>query len=143
MTRVERTGGFTLLEMTVVMLLVALVATLALAMTRGSGRSELKAVTLQTAALLRQERIAAILTGKERGVKLDGARRTLIGDGGDVVAIPGDIALDMLSARAHGAAFVRFHPDGASTGAHLRLSRERAHYDISVNWYTGGVAILP
>ena len=38
-------------------------------------------------------------------------------------------------------AVVRFHPDGASTGAVLKLSREKAEYEIRVNWYTGGVAI--
>ena len=40
-------------------------------------------------------------------------------------------------------AVVRFHPDGASTGAVLKLSREKAEYEIRVNWYTGGVAIAP
>ena len=38
---------------------------------------------------------------------------------------------------------VRFHPDGASSGAVLRLSREKAEYEIRVNWYTGGVSIEP
>ena len=40
-------------------------------------------------------------------------------------------------------AVVRFNPDGASTGAVLKLSREKAEYEIRVNWYTGGVAIAP
>jgi general secretion pathway protein F len=40
-------------------------------------------------------------------------------------------------------AVVRFHPDGASTGAVLKLSREKAEYEIRVNWCTGGVAIAP
>jgi general secretion pathway protein H len=39
------------------------------------------------------------------------------------------------------ATVVRFHPDGASSGAVLRLSREKAGYEIRVNWYTGGVSI--
>jgi general secretion pathway protein H len=36
---------------------------------------------------------------------------------------------------------VQFHPDGASSGAVLKLSREKAEYEIRVNWYTGSVAI--
>ena len=40
-------------------------------------------------------------------------------------------------------AVVRFHPDGASSGAVLKLSREKAEYEIRVNWYTGGVSIEP
>jgi general secretion pathway protein H len=36
---------------------------------------------------------------------------------------------------------VRFHPDGASSGTVLRLSRQGIEYEIRVNWYTGGVAV--
>jgi general secretion pathway protein H len=144
MSNADRRAGFTLVELAAVMLIIALIATLAVAFTRGSGRSELKAVTLEAAALLRRERIAALLTGRERAVSLDGVSRTLMGDGGGVVAIPHDITLDVLSAKeeAPRLTVVRFRPDGASTGAELRFSREKVSYEIRVNWYTGGVAIV-
>ena len=128
------------------MLIVALVASLAVTMMPGTGRARLKAVTLETAALLRRERLGAMLTGRERLVSLDGERRVLTGDGGDVVAIPRDVVVDVLGVNerwADRAAVVRFHPDGASSGAVLKLSREKAEYEIRVNWYTGGVAIEP
>ena len=143
MSNADHRAGFTLVEMMAVMLIVALVATLAVTLTRGSGRPELKAVTLQAAALLRRERIGALLTGRERAVSLDGVSRKLIGDSGDIVAIPRDITLDVLSAKedAPRLTVVRFRPDGASTGAELRFSREKVRYEIHVNWYTGGVAI--
>ena len=86
------------------------------------------------------------MTGRDRQVSIDGGQRVLVGDGGDVVAVPRDVVLDVLgidtlwSGRQ---AVVRFHPDGASTGAVLKLSREKAEYEIRVNWYTGGVAIAP
>jgi len=144
MSNADRRAGFTLVELAAVMLIIALIATLAVAFTRGSGRSELKAVTLEAAALLRRERIAALLTGRERAVSLDGVSRILMGDGGGVVAIPHDITLDVLSAKeeAPRLTVVRFRPDGASTGAALRFSREKVGYEIRVNWYTGGVAIV-
>ena len=69
-----------------------------------------------------------------------------VGDGGDVVAVPRDVVLDILGIDALWSgrqAVVRFHPDGASTGAVLKLSREKAEYEIRVNWYTGGVAVAP
>ena len=143
MSNADRRAGFTLLELAAVMLIVALVATLAVLFTRGSGRSELKAVTLEAAALLRRERVAALLTGRERTVSLDGVSRMLMGDSGSVVSIPHDITLDVLSAKedAPRLTVVRFRPDGASTGAELRFSREKVRYEIHVNWYTGGVAI--
>ena len=143
---VARGAGFTLIEVMAVMLIIALVASLAVTILPGTGRAGLKALTLQTAALLRRERLGAILTGRDREVSIDGELRILVGDGGDIVALPRDITLDILGIDAFWSgrqAVVRFHPDGASTGAVLKLSREKAEYEILVNWYTGGVAIGP
>lgn len=143
---IDRRAGFTLIEVVAVMLIVALVSSLAVTMMPGTGRGGLKAIALQTAALLRRERLGAVLTGQERQVSLDGERRLLIGDGGDVLAIPRDVGLDVLGIDALWSgrqAVVRFAPDGASTGAVLKLSREKAEYEIRVNWYTGGVAVAP
>src|SRR5262245_6864824 len=142
----SRKAGFTLIEAVAVMLIIALLASLAITMMPGTGRAKLKAVTMDAAALLRRERLGAILTGRERQVAIDGERRVLIGDGGGTVAIPADVVLDLLSAspaQTDRAVVVRFHPDGASSGAVLRLSREKAEYEIRVNWYTGGVSIEP
>ena len=142
----DRRAGFTLIEVVAVMLIIALVASLAVTMMPGTGRGRLKALALETAALLRRERLGAVMTGRERQVSLDGEQRVLVGDGGDVVAVPRDVVLDILGIDALWSgrqAVVRFHPDGASTGAVLKLSREKAEYEIRVNWYTGGVAIAP
>jgi general secretion pathway protein H len=142
----DRRAGFTLIEVVAVMLIIALVASLAVAMMPGTGRGRLKALTLETAALLRRERLGAVMTGRERQVSVDGEQRVLVGDGGDVVTVPRDVVLDILGIDALWSgrqAVVRFHPDGASTGAVLKLSREKAEYEIRVNWYTGGVAIAP
>ena len=139
-------AGFTLIEVVAVMLIIALVASLAVTTIPGTGRGRLKALTLETAALLRRERLGAVMTGRERQVSIDGEKRVLVGDGGDVVAVPRDVVLDILGIDALWSgrqAVVRFHPDGASTGAVLKLSREKAEYEIRVNWYTGGVAIAP
>jgi general secretion pathway protein H len=142
----HRRAGFTLIEVVAVMLIIALVASLAVTTIPGTGRGRLKALTLETAALLRRERLGAVMTGRERQVSIDGEKRVLVGDGGDVVAVPRDVVLDILGIDALWSgrqAVVRFHPDGASTGAVLKLSREKAEYEIRVNWYTGGVAIAP
>jgi general secretion pathway protein H len=142
----DRRAGFTLIEVVAVMLIIALVASLAFAMMPGTGRGRLKALALETAALLRRERLGAVMTGRERQVSIDGEQRVLVGDGGDVVTVPRDVVLDILGIDALWSgrqAVVRFHPDGASTGAVLKLSREKAEYEIRVNWYTGRVAIAP
>jgi len=142
----DRRAGFTLIEVVAVMLIIALVASLAVTAIPGTGRGRLKALALETAALLRRERLGAVMTGRERQVSIDGEQRVLVGDGGGVVAVPRDVVLDILGIDALWSgrqAVVRFLPDGASTGAVLKLSREKAEYEIRVNWYTGGVAIAP
>jgi general secretion pathway protein H len=144
MSRTDREGGFTLLEVMAVMLIIALVASLVITMTPGTGRAGLKAVTLQTAALLRRERMGAVLGGHIRHVSLDGEHRVFVGEEGEQVAIPRDVTVNLLGADAVWSgrqAIVRFDPDGASTGAVVRLSHEKAEYEIRVNWYTGGVAV--
>jgi general secretion pathway protein H len=144
---IDRQAGFTLIEVVASMLIIALVSSLSVTLMHGTGRAGLKALTMQTAALLRRERLGAMLTGRDREVSLDGKRRVLVGDGDDdVVVLPRDVAIDILGIDAFWSgrqAVVRFHPDGASTGAVLKLSREKAEYEIRVNWYTGGVAIEP
>jgi len=142
----DRNAGFTLIEMLAVMLIVALIASLVRTITPGTGRAQLKSLTLEIAALLRRERLAAILTGRDRHVSLDGERRVLVGEAGEAVAVPRDVVVNVLGADElwYGRlAVVRFHPDGASSGAVVRLSREGAEYEVRVNWYTGGVAIAP
>jgi general secretion pathway protein H len=137
-------AGFTLIEMLAVMLMIALIAALAVTHTRGTGRAQLRAVALETAALFRRERLGAILTAHNRRVSIDGEHRALIGDGGDVVAIPRDVTVDILGSdeRWWGRrAVVRFLPDGASSGTVVKLSREGAAYEVRVNWYTGSVTL--
>lgn len=146
MWNADRKSGFSLIEVMAVMLIIALVASLVATITPGTGRGKLKALTLEIAALLRRERLGAILTGNDRHVSLDSERRALVGDGGDVVLLPPDVAVNVLgidelwSGRV---AVVQFLPDGASSGAVLTVAREGAEYEIRVNWYTGSVTIVP
>ena len=142
--RNDRADGFTLIEMVAVMLIIAMVAGLAVSITVGTGRPQLEALALDTAALFRRERTAAILTGHSRVVLLDAGSRSLAGEGGDVVRLPRDVAIDVLGADAVFAGereVVRFVPDGSASGAVMRLSREGAGYEIRVNWFTGGVSV--
>lgn len=128
------------------MMLIAMLASLVVTAVPGTGRANLRALTLRTAALFRRERLGAILTGHSRGVSLDSRSRSLVGDGGEVLSIPRDVVVDVVGVDelwSGRQAVVRFEPDGASTGAVLKFSREGASYEVDVNWYTGGVAVDP
>ena len=108
-----------------------------------TGRGSLKALTLQTVALLRRERLAAILTGQSRRVSLDGNTRTIVAQAG-TIAIPRDVRVDVIGVNelwSGRQAVVRFEPDGASTGSVLKFSWENVRYEVDVNWYNGRVAV--
>jgi general secretion pathway protein H len=139
----DPSAGSTLIEMMAVMLIIAMMASLVVSMAPGTGRANLKALTLQTAALLRRERLAAILTGQSRRIALDATERILVADGGGVIPIPRDVVLDVVGVDevwAGRQAVVRFEPDGASTGVVLTFSWEGAHDEVKVDWYSGSVA---
>jgi general secretion pathway protein H len=145
MSSTDRQAGFTLIEIVAVMAIIALVASLVTAATPGTGRAGLKAASLRIAALFRHERLRAVLNREVDRVSLDSERRMLVGDGGETVPIPADITVNVLGADAVWSgrlAIVQFEPDGQSTGVALRLSREQAGYEVRVNWYTGGVAVI-
>jgi general secretion pathway protein H len=140
----DRKAGFTLIEVQAVMMIIALIAALVFTALPGTGHAQLKALALQTAALLRRERLGAILTGRSQSVSIDGELRAFVTDGGERVAIPHDVTVDILGVDevwSGRQAVVRFLPDGASSGTVMKLSREGASYEIRVNWYTGSVLI--
>src|SRR6266700_4724206 len=64
----DRKAGFTLIETVTVMLIIALMASLAITMMPGTGRARLKAVTLEAAALLLRPRLAVILAVRDHDV---------------------------------------------------------------------------
>jgi general secretion pathway protein H len=143
-TSADPRAGFTLIEVMAVMMIIAMLASLVVTSVPGTGRANLRVLALRTAALLRRERLAAILTGHSRRVSLDAEDRALVGEGGETLAVPRDVVVDVVGADETWSgrqAVVRFEPDGSSTGAVLKLSREGASYEVDVNWYTGGVAI--
>ncbi|WP_316188607.1 prepilin-type N-terminal cleavage/methylation domain-containing protein [Bradyrhizobium sp. SZCCHNS1054] len=136
-------AGSTLIEMMAVMVIIAMLASLVGVLLPGTGRGRLKALTLQTAAMMRRERLVAVLTGSSRRISLDMSARTLVGDSG-VIAIPRDVVVDVVGVDETWAgrqAVVRFEPDGASTGAAVKFSWDKVRYEVDVSWYNGRVAV--
>ena len=136
-------AGSTLIEMMAVMVIIAMLASLVGVLLPGTGRGRLKALTLQTAAMMRRERLAAVLTGTSRRISLDTGARKLVGDSG-AIAIPRDVVVDVVGVDETWSgrqAVVRFEPDGASTGAALKFSWDKVRYEVDVSWYNGRVAV--
>ena len=141
--------GFTLLEMVCVMALVALVAAVLLPMLpRHTTRAGLQAYALQTAALLKADRMAAIRRHGDVTTLVDAAARAIkSGATRDIIRIPDDVQVNALlpqTCRQRAAlSTISFFADGMSCGGAITLSRLDRTYEIRVNWLTGRVEIVP
>lgn len=141
-------GGFTIIELLVVMVIMALAYTLASPMvSSGVSGTELKASARQLAAGLRKARSEAISRRTESALTVDveGHRFQLSGDP-RVYRLPKSVTLKLFTAQSElvsgSAGAIRFFPDGGSTGGRITLSANARNYDVDINWLTGQVVII-
>jgi general secretion pathway protein H len=137
-------GGFTLLEMLVVIAIVALVAALSIPLlSRMPDGVHLRALSNGLAAALRATRSAAIRLNSETSLVVDVDRRIFQ----STVVSPQPIAQDISTkltfasgisdGRSEGA--FHFFPDGSSTGGTVTLSLHGKEEKLCVDWVTGDV----
>jgi general secretion pathway protein H len=141
--------GFTLLEMVCVLAIIALLAAVLLPFApHETSRSRLQAYALQTAALLKTDRDAAITrhTGIATLVDAD-ARAIRSGASRAVIQIPADVRFDALlpqTCRQRAAlSTISFFANGTSCGGTIALTRFDTGYEIRVNWLTGRIEVAP
>jgi general secretion pathway protein H len=140
--------GFTLLEMVCVLALIALMAAVLLPVfPRHTTRSRLQGYVLQTAALLKQDRNAAIRRGTGVATLIDaGSRLIRSGSGADMIRIPDDVRFETLLPRTcnqrEALSTIRFFASGMSCGGAVTLAREDVGYEVRVNWLTGRIDIV-
>jgi general secretion pathway protein H len=144
-----RQSGFTLLEIICVLAIIAILAAIALpAFPLGTSRARLEGYALETAALLKADRSAAMRRRGEVATVVDAPGRTIrSGASGRVVRIPGDVSVDaMLAARCNNrsvGATIRYFAAGTSCGGVIALRRKGVGYEVRVSWLTGGVEVVP
>ena len=149
MTQRPAESGFTLLETICVLAIVAMLAAIVLpAFPHGTSRPALEAYVLETAAVLKGDRNAAIRRGALVQTQLSPLAGTIrSGASGRVVQLPGDIRFrailaDQCGGHASGTA-IWFLPSGMSCGGTIFLSRPGASYEVRVTWLTGGIEVVP
>jgi general secretion pathway protein H len=140
-------GGFTLLELLLVLLLLGLAYGLAGPML-GSGSTglELKAAARQLAAGLRKARSIAITERREAVMSVDVAARSFSVTGDPrTYTLPQRLELALFTAESElihdKTGNIRFFPDGSSTGGRVTVAVGEAKQMVDVDWITGRVAI--
>jgi general secretion pathway protein H len=140
--------GFTLLEMVCVLALIGMMAAVLLPwFPRHTSRSRLQAYVLQTAALLKADRNAAIRSGTGVATLVDaGGRLIRSGATAEMVRIPDDVQFEALLPRTcerrEALSTISFFASGMSCGGAITLTRLDTGYEVRVNWLTGRVEIV-
>ena len=142
----RRSGGFSLLELLLVMVLIAATGVLAAGVLGGGfARMELRGNARDIVTQLRYARARALATGTPQTFAIDPAAHAWQGADGRSGEVPESLGIHFTGARevqpADGVGAIVFFGDGASTGGRVPLSRGAAAFDIDVAWLTGGVSV--
>ncbi len=132
-------GGFTLLEMLVVITIVVMLAGALANLRFGAGQSHEEAVR-EILSTLRQARAEAIRNAETTPVIFD-LRDRRFGMPGQEKALDASINLTLRTARearlGRGEQSILFFPDGSASGGSIRVEKGRETSTITVRWLTG------
>jgi len=138
----RRSAGFTLVEIMVVMVIIALIMGLVgTSMSRSISAAEARAASRDLVASLRYTRARAIIDKAEQVFLVDTENRSYQAPGRDKVELPKGVDLTITTATSElvsdAVSGIRFFPDGGSTGGHIELTVNKREYRVNVAWLTG------
>ena len=141
-------SGFTLLEMLIVLMLMAIVAGFVIPSFGGNGVStmELRSSARQLAAGLRTARSEAVTQRRETFLVIDlEGRRFKVDQSPQEHALSKQLELKLFTAQNdivnEKIGSIRFFPDGGSNGGRITVASGERKYEVDVDWLTGRVAI--
>jgi len=135
-------GGFTLVELIVVMVIAALMlALVGTSLSKSISGAEMRTAARKVTASLRYTRTKAILSKSEQVFALDTESREYQAADREPVTLPEGMNVELNTARSEltseTAGGIRFFPDGGSTGGNVRLEANGRIYRVNVAWLTG------
>src|ERR1700744_3416873 len=137
-----------MIEILCVLAIIGMLAAIILpAFPRSTTRTRLESLAVETAALLKADRSAALRRHVQVTTIVAAAERAIrSGSTGHVLRLPSDVTVDAaLASRCadrEAGRSIDFSPSGMSCGGTIALARPGMGYEIRVNWLTGGVEIV-
>jgi len=138
--------GFTLVEMLVVLVIVALMmALVGTSISRNISGAQMRTAASKVAASLRYTRTKAILTKSEQVFLVDTEKLTYQAADREAEQLPEGMKVELNTARSEltseTVGGIRFYPDGGSTGGNVRLEANGRIYRVNVAWLTGEASV--
>lgn len=131
--------GYALLEVTLALMLIALLSALALpGLARTTGPATLRVAAFQVSALLRDDRNLALASGRTTASVVDGGGRRMRSAASAAFV---DLPRGAIAALRPPMASIRFFADGRSSGGDVVLASNGARYIIAVSPDTGAIRV--
>ena len=142
----DKARGFTLVELMVVMIIIALIMGLvATSFSRSISGAEARAATRNLVASIRYTRARAIIDKKEQVFKVNTENRSYQAPGRKLITLPEGVDVTITNARSEltseAVSGIRFFPDGGSTGGHIELTVNGREYRVNIAWLTGEASL--
>jgi general secretion pathway protein H len=143
-SRSDFAAGFTLIEVTIVIAVVALALSLVSIRSSPIGPAvQARAVAQELSGALRTARGEAIANNRGIAFTLDIARRTYRWGRQPPRDLPRDVSLSVLTTQTGtGAAEIRFYPDGSSSGGRLTIDGAGVVWWVGIDWISGRVSVV-
>ncbi len=143
----QKQTGFTLIEVIVVMVMIAVLAGMvASGMTDSLGKAKIRAVSKNLVSAMRYTRGQAIVKHEQKTITFNVEDKTYQAPRKKVVHIPDEIDINVYTADSEVAdettGSIRFFSDGSSTGGWVKLTHKNKIWKINVNWLTGEIAMI-
>ena len=144
--QLRQNRGFTLVELMVVMVIIALVMGLVgTSISRSVSAAEARVASRNLVGSLRYTRARAIIDKKEQVFQVNTENRSYQAPGRKMIVLPEGVDVTITTARseitAEDIAGIRFFPDGGSTGGHIELTVNGREYRVNVAWLTGATSL--
>jgi general secretion pathway protein H len=140
-------SGFTLLEIIVVMVMIAVIlGFFSSSMMASLKKAELRAVSKNLVSAIRYTRGQAVVKHTQKTITFNVEKKTYKAPRKKLVTIPEEIEIYIYTAESEipdeSTGSIRFFSDGSSTGGWIKLVQGEKIWKINVNWLTGEIAMV-
>jgi general secretion pathway protein H len=141
----ETARGFTLLEMLVVVMIIALMVTLSGVKFGGRGKGDLESIGQTLKADLRHVRSKSLVGSRDTSITFDVNKKTYFSDDASIQRsfpqkIEVNITLDEKNISGS-LGKIAFYPDGSSSGGTVTLVRDGRQLELVTSWLNGYVSL--